>query len=212
MSGQATSTNSADPALVRRYGRTQRAAHWWIAGTFLLTFLNGPEDADGITPAVILHICTASAMLLGVVAVLVLGNRAALGADLRELTRLDDTDRAFLRSLRQPRASREAVRWGKFNVGQKLAAWLLAALFAVVFLTGVGAATLHLGPVHKAVLPVLYLVLAGHVAMAVVNPATRPALRGMLTGAVDRVWATRHHAAWVDAVDAEPAVGPDRRP
>jgi cytochrome b subunit of formate dehydrogenase len=32
--------------------------------------------------------------------------------------------------------------------------------------------------------------------MAVLNPGTRPALRGMLTGRVDRRWAQAHHADW----------------
>jgi cytochrome b subunit of formate dehydrogenase len=141
-------------------------------------------------------------MLLGVLGVALFGNRAALRADLRALLRFDDTDRAFLRSLRQPRATREPVRWGKFNTGQKAAAWLLLVLITGVFVTGLGATALGLGQLHKAVLPLTYLVLIGHVAMAVVNPATRPALRGILTGAVNRRWATHHHAAWVEEVDA----------
>lgn len=188
--------------LVRRYGRTQRIVHWWIVATFLATFLDSPEDPDGITAAVVIHICTATSLLLGVLGVVVFGNRAALGADIRALLWFDATDRAFLRSLREPRGTRTPVRWGKFNTGQKAAAWTLLGLVCCVFLTGLGAATLDLGPVHKAALLLTYLVLAGHVFMAVVNPATRPALRGMLAGVVSRVWATKHHPAWVEQVDA----------
>jgi cytochrome b subunit of formate dehydrogenase len=32
--------------------------------------------------------------------------------------------------------------------------------------------------------------------MALVNRATRPALRGMLDGSVDRKWARRHYPRW----------------
>jgi cytochrome b subunit of formate dehydrogenase len=40
------------------------------------------------------------------------------------------------------------------------------------------------------------VLVAGHLYMAIVNPGTRPALRGMLTGRVDRNWARAHHAEW----------------
>lgn len=32
--------------------------------------------------------------------------------------------------------------------------------------------------------------------LALVNPATRPALRGMLTSEVDREWASKHYPRW----------------
>jgi cytochrome b subunit of formate dehydrogenase len=40
------------------------------------------------------------------------------------------------------------------------------------------------------------LPLAGHVFLALVFPPTRPSLRGMLSGAVDREWAVHHHPHW----------------
>jgi formate dehydrogenase subunit gamma len=49
-----------------------------------------------------------------------------------------------------------------------------------------------------------FIVLAGHVFLAVVFPPTRPALRGMLTGWVDRTWARRHYARWVVELDGHP--------
>ena len=39
-----------------------------------------------------------------------------------------------------------------------------------------------------------------HVFMAVVNPATRPALPGMVFGRMRRSWAARHHRAWLHRV------------
>ena len=38
--------------------------------------------------------------------------------------------------------------------------------------------------------------LLGHVFMATVNPDTRPGLRGMITGFVDREWARHHYHLW----------------
>jgi formate dehydrogenase subunit gamma len=34
--------------------------------------------------------------------------------------------------------------------------------------------------------------------MAVLNPATNHALRGMVFGKVRRSWAARHHAGWLE--------------
>jgi cytochrome b subunit of formate dehydrogenase len=37
--------------------------------------------------------------------------------------------------------------------------------------------------------------------MAVVNPSTRHALRGMTLGSVDREWARHHHPRWVEEIE-----------
>ena len=37
--------------------------------------------------------------------------------------------------------------------------------------------------------------------MAVVNPSTRHALRGMTLGTVDRDWAAHHFPRWVDEME-----------
>jgi formate dehydrogenase subunit gamma len=57
------------------------------------------------------------------------------------------------------------------------------------------------GAVHAAAAFAFAIVIAGHVFMALLNPATRPALRGIVTGHVDRAWAERHHGRWVDGLD-----------
>lgn len=49
---------------------------------------------------------------------------------------------------------------------------------------------------HKVATITLCVLVGGHLYMALVNRGTRPALRGMLTGKVDRDWAQAHHADW----------------
>ena len=49
---------------------------------------------------------------------------------------------------------------------------------------------------------------AGHLYLAVLHPATRHALRGMTLGDVDEDWAREHHAKWVER---EPAARPRLR-
>ena len=41
------------------------------------------------------------------------------------------------------------------------------------------------------------MLVCGHLYMAVLNPATRHALRGITTGSVDAEWAAEHHPAWL---------------
>ena len=36
----------------------------------------------------------------------------------------------------------------------------------------------------------------GHLFLVLVNPSTRPSLRGMVRGSVRRDWARRHHPKW----------------
>ena len=55
--------------------------------------------------------------------------------------------------------------------------------------------------VHDWVTYVSLVLLAGHLYLSVLHPATRHALRGVTLGTVDEEWARRHHAKWVD--DAE---------
>ena len=45
----------------------------------------------------------------------------------------------------------------------------------------------------------LIVLVAGHIYLAVLHPATRHALRGMTVGDVDREWAEQHHEKWVRA-------------
>jgi cytochrome b subunit of formate dehydrogenase len=49
---------------------------------------------------------------------------------------------------------------------------------------------------------ILCVLVLGHVYLAVINPATRHALRGMTLGDVDRDWALHHHRKWVEAEEA----------
>jgi hypothetical protein len=74
---------------------------------------------------------------------------------------------------------------GRFNAGQKLNFMLVTVLFAALFVTGIGLTVTGshpVNPVFKAahiVAECTALVLvAGHLYMALINPSTRPALRG----------------------------------
>jgi cytochrome b subunit of formate dehydrogenase len=89
---------------------------------------------------------------------------------------------------------------GRFNAGQKLNFILITLLLAALFVSGIGlviTGSHPVNPVFKAAHVVAayaaLLLVAGHLYMAVINPSTRPALRGMVSGKVDAAWARKYH-------------------
>jgi cytochrome b subunit of formate dehydrogenase len=77
---------------------------------------------------------------------------------------------------------------------------LVCILLATLYITGVDTiiAGTHRNLIfggHKLATIALCVLVAGHPYMALVNRAIRHALRGMLTGEVDREWAYKHYPA-----------------
>jgi formate dehydrogenase subunit gamma len=142
-------------------------------------------------------------LVLPVPVVIGLLTSPALRSDLRILGRFLPVDRVWLRR-RDRRTAGLPV--GKFNAGQKLAASVIAGAGLVLLLTGL----LLLAPVgldlpdgaregativHDLFTFGLLVLLAGHLWLAFTHPEARAALR---TGQVDREYAEREHAGWVD--------------
>lgn len=126
-----------------------------------------------------------------------------LRADVRSLGRFVDGDAAWLR--RRDRRTAHG-RVGKFNAGQKVASALFAGGGLVLIATGL----LLLAPVgldlpdgvregatitHDLATFALLALLVAHLWQAWRHPEARRALR---TGSMDRGYAAREHAAWVD--------------
>ena len=190
---------------VRRFSRTERALHWVHASAFfvllgsgLVLYLPTLAAEVGRRPLVKdVHLLTALAWAVALVAVLALGDRRELRATARELDVFDADDRRWLRGRPAPQ--------GRFNAGQKLNAALTAA-FALLF--AVSGALLWLGErdtrfrfdstivLHDVLTYVSVALLTGHLYLAVVHPTTRHALRGVTLGTVREDWAREHHAKW----------------
>ena len=197
--------------LVRRFGRTERAFHWVHATAFLIMLGSGlvlyvPRLSEAVArrqTVKAIHIYTAIAWAVVLVAVVVLGDRKALRRTARELDLYDRDDRQWLRGRPRPQ--------GRFNAGQKLNAALTAA-FAVLF--AVSGTLLWLGErdtrfrfastvmLHDGLMFVSLVLLVGHLYLALIHPTTRQALRGITLGTVDAGWAERHHRKW--AAELEP--------
>lgn len=207
MTAMPTSTAHAvsDPATVPRFGPTERAVHWIHAAAFFALLATGlalylPVLATLVGDRPLLkavHLGTAGLWLTALLALSVGGDRRRLRRTRQELERFTDDDLVWLRGGPAPS--------GRFNAGQKLHAILQAALAALFVITGV---LLWLGerdtalripgtiPVHDGCMFLATALVAGHLYLAVVHPATRPALRGMTAGRVAAAFAREHHAAW----------------
>jgi cytochrome b subunit of formate dehydrogenase len=217
------------PERIERFCKTTRWFHWSFVAAFLTLAASGGALAlrdeldlgeEGSTRLIRLHESAALALLV-VPAVVLLSGRT--GETLRDFAQALRWSRADLRWLAlQPLAFLGRAQLppaGKLNAGQKANAIATALLTA-----GLAASGTWLWARPGALLPWfahLALFLAwipaflGHFFLAVVYPDTRPALRGMLLGQVDRAWAEHHHGAWVaerggETRDGEPrdAVSP----
>jgi formate dehydrogenase subunit gamma len=201
-----------DAAWIPRFSRTERSLHWVHASAFfvllgsgLVLYLPSLSQLVGRRPLVKdIHVYTAVAWLAAIALVVLLGDRRGLRRTLRELDRFDEDDRLWLRRINVPQ--------GRFNAGQKLNAALTASfavLFAVSgFLLWYGerdnrfrfASTIVL---HDGLALVSIVLVAGHLYLALIHPATRHALHGMTTGSVRRDWARQHHRKWVEGAAVE---------
>lgn len=89
---------------------------------------------------------------------------------------------------------------GKFNAAEKINFMALMATLPIYFLTGL-LIWLHqffflAWVVHLSLAATATVLMGGHIFMATVNPDTRVGLSGMITGLVDRAWASHHYGRW----------------
>ena len=198
---------STDARLIRRFGPTERLAHWVHATGFLAMLATGlilyvPVLSELVARRNLVknvHIFTAVGWAVALVLVVALGDRARLAADWREVETLDADDRRWLRGGPVPQ--------GRFNAGQKLNV-IVTAAFAVLF--AVSGFFLWLGErdhrflfdgtgtVHDTLMFASVALLTGHLYLALIHPRTRHALRGITLGDVREDWAREHHRKWVE--------------
>jgi len=194
------------PRYVRRFSRTERVLHWVNAAGFFLLLASGlvlylPSlaSAVGRRPTVKdVHFWAGIGWVCALLLVALLGDRRGLLRTAREIDRFDSEDVRWLRG-------RRPAPQGRFNAGQKVNAALSAAFLVLFFVSGM---LLWLGErdtrfrfastvvLHDGLLYASLVLLVGHLYLAVLHPATRHALRGMVTGTVREDWAREHHPRW----------------
>ena len=193
------------PDRVARFTASERAVHWLTTGAFfslLITGLIVGRRGTFHDVMYIWHLASAAVLLGGLALIVAAGDRRAVSRTARELGRLDPQDREWLRTI--PARLLEHAPGppaARFNAGQKLNFALVCVLLVAFYVSGVDtivAGTHHnlIFGAHKLATIAICVLVAGHLYMALVNPTTRAALSGMLTGKVDREWARRHYPRW----------------
>jgi formate dehydrogenase subunit gamma len=192
---------------VQRFTLTERLLHWVHASAFFVLLGSGlvlylPSLSSAVARRPLLkdiHFWTGISWAGAILLIVVLGNRRALAETVREIDLFDRDDRRFLKG-------NTLVPQGRFNAGQKLNA-IVTAAFAVLFFGsglllwyGERDTRFRLGGtvfLHDALMYLSVVIVAGHLYLSLIHPATRHALRGMTLGSVREDWARRHHAKWL---------------
>jgi formate dehydrogenase subunit gamma len=209
-----TAEAAPPPARIRRFSRVQISAHLLLAVAFfamlwtgMCLYFPGLAEVMGRPLAKSVHLWSSGALVAGL-AVMAAFRPRDLGRVAREAEALDRDDVAWLRGgPRRVVDHRGAPEQGWLNAGQKLATAVMLGLLVVLYGTGVvmwlgtGVTWLRIGSgavdVHDLATILFVLLVLGHLYLALVNRATRPALRGIVTGDVDREWARSNHGRWV---------------
>ena len=191
--------------MVQRFTLSERAIHWLTALAFFSLLISGLVVGRRGTFHDVMyawHLASAGVLVGGVALIVVVGNRRALGGTARELRSLDVEDREWLGAIgARLLAGAPEPPVARFNAGQKVNFLLVCILLAALYVTGVDtivSGTHHnlIFGGHKLATIAVCVLMVGHLYMALVNRATRHALRGMLTGEVDREWARKHYPRW----------------
>ncbi len=193
--------------MIPRFGRTERLLHWVHATGFLAMLGTGlilylPSLSELVARRNLVknvHLFSAIGWAVALALVVALGDRARLAADWREVEAIDRDDRRWLAGHPSPQ--------GRFNAGQKLNVILTAALALLFVVSGfflwLGERDHRFlfdgtGTVHDVAMYASLVLLTGHLYLALVQPSTRHALRGMTRGDVREDWAREHHPKWVE--------------
>ncbi len=202
----------ATPKRLARFNRTERSVHWVHAVAFFILLGSGlclylPSLAELVGRRGLLktiHIYTALAWAIALIAIVVVGDRRSLRRAMREVEIFDSDDRRWFSGRTAPQ--------GRLNAGQKLNTVVTAAfalLFAITgfFLWYGERDTRFRMPnallVHDWLTYASLFLVFGHLYLAVIHPATRHSLNGITRGWVREDWARRHHSKWVEAAEAE---------
>jgi formate dehydrogenase subunit gamma len=215
-----TRSSVAPAATVLRFTRTERAVHWVHAVTFLTLLATGFILSISVLQGLVghrallreIHLASAFFFVFGPGLIIRAGNRASFKADSRAMDQWSADD---VRWLAHPSVdpTPKTPPQGKFNAGQKLnGIFTVYATFAFG-LTGVilwqnrrfpYPVVTQANTIHTALAYIALAVFMGHLYLAVIHPATRHALQGMVGGHVRADWAQHHHRAW----SASAAEGP----
>ena len=201
---------------VLRFHAAERSLHWSLSIPFLVCLVSGVLLAVVYNPAPlrplrlgVSWVHRVSAVYLIVLPVwAVIRNIRGIKVHFQNVKEawtwtLDDLKWMALMPLSSLGKRVDLPEQGKFNTGQKLNFVVSMTAYPIFIVTGVvlwlSRAVVVAWVVHVSLAFLIIPLVLVHIYMATVNPDTRAALRGMITGYVDRQWLKHHHARWYRA-------------
>jgi formate dehydrogenase subunit gamma len=215
---------------VQRFNRTQRALHWSHSITFFILLATGVilwvkpigEAVSNHLLVLQIHEYTAIFYISGPLIWLLLGNRRSLIRDIKTFDEWDDDDVEWLKqSLRYGPSDKDLPPQGRFNAGQKLNGILTIAATVGFIVTGIimwrpPYIAPHLPSwlfsdqlsnnavfLHQLLTLVCIPLLLGHIYLAAISRATRPALSTIIDGTVPLSYARAHHSKWAAELEGQ---------
>lgn len=198
-----------DPNDLVRYTASERLNHWVVGMCFILLALSGlaffhpaffplAQLFGGGVWARILH------PFIGVVMAV---SFTSMYFRFRRLNAITPVDKEWLRRVRElvNGDDRNMPESGKYNGGQKVLFWGLAACMILLTLSGLviwrayfsGLFMIEIvrvaAVVHAAVAAIMIALIMVHIYAAIWTKGT---IRAMIYGTVTRAWAKQHHPAW----------------
>lgn len=206
-------SGAASGSKILRFAKSERMLHWAIAGPFLVSFASAIilvviYNPDPFRPFrsffAVLH-RTSGVALIVLPMLAILKSRGDVRIYFYNIKQAwtwvyDDFKWLALMGLAAINSKIELPEQGKFNAAEKLNFMVLMTTYPFYIATGLLMWITHLAVLswimHFAMFMLGTPLILGHLYMALINPATRKGLEGMISGFVDRQWAKHHYRRW----------------
>ncbi len=221
-SAAVTGPESVRPERIVRFDRTERAVHWTQATSFLVLIISGFALSLPIVESILghrallreIHLSAAFFFFFGPAIIALSGDRRSIALDIEAIDTWDADDLRWLIPWPLLRLFGVPVpAQGRFNAGQKLNALFVVWSTLTFTVTGLimwqnRRFPLHVvsqaNVIHSALAYFALLAFIGHLYLATIYTATRPALRAITQGWVRVDWARHHHAKWLSGQTSAP--------
>lgn len=198
---------------ILRFARSERMLHWAIAGPFLfsmatalvLVLVYNPDPSRpyrGVFAKLHRGSGVALIVLPMLAAVKSRGDARLHFYNIKQawIWMFDDFKWLALMGLAAVNSKIQLPEQGKFNAAEKINFMVLMVTYPLYVATGL---LMWLTPLailswlmHFLMACMAAPLIGGHLYMAVINPASRKGLHGMISGHVDRHWARHHYRRW----------------
>lgn len=207
----------SDKRMVKRFSAVVRVSHWMYAVSFITLGLTGyllyGSALDWMIPlfgsqegAMVVHRVAAVFLIIAVVLPLLMRPRE-VAAWLSEVFNFTSADVAFLKAFPAKfiGVKVEVPPQGFYNGGEKINSIIqivcgLGLITSGLFLWLAAVPPLIMYPLHALLMAIAVASAIGHVYLALLNPVSNEAIRGMIAGDISEKYMKENHGRWYQEV------------